>query len=176
MWRHAGWGRGQSPYCCIRSALQPYYPQPHLLPVSLSLALASPLWPPCSNMTHRECSHFKAFTLTGPTSWNAQGSTWFPPLPLSVVTSSEKSCLTNQYKTAPHHPPLQSFQFSVPFPGSIFFTALTTSWHIIHLLIYLFISCLLLLACHWNMSSMRERTLSFGPLLHFRHPHLRLPH
>ena len=82
--------------------------------------LSCTLRPPCSDLIHHECS-FKASTLTVLSSWNTQRSTWFSDLPLSTLTSSEKSCLAIQFHTARHHLSLQPLQFSVSFPCFISF-------------------------------------------------------
>lgn len=50
----------------------------------------------------------QSFMLIVLSSPNVQRPTWLTPLRLSIVTSSKKSCLTAQYKTAPHHLSLQS--------------------------------------------------------------------
>lgn len=71
----------------------------------------------------------------------------------------------HQYKIAPHRLSVQSLQPLSTLPAPFFFTALTT-WHMICLLTYLFMSCSPLLPCHWTVSSMRERALSFGSLLY----------
>lgn len=54
----------------------------------------------------------KMEAVTSLSSWNAQRSTWFP---LATATLSEMSCLTTQYKIAPHHSnPSKSLS---PFPA-----------------------------------------------------------
>lgn len=155
-------GQGTKPYYCIGSASNPItFILVSLLPFLHCSGLPAATW-------HT--------TLTVLSSWNAQRPTWFPPLPLSTVASSEKSCPTIQHNIAPYHPSLQPPQFSAPFPASFFSTVLITTRCVIHFLIYLLTAYpTTYLPLEYELHE-RKSFLSFGSLLYYQHLELCLPH